>query len=300
MKTLQTVCALTLFVFFSQPIWADSHLPPGDYLFTIEHDGYVRDYELHVPADYSGEPVPLVVDFHAWGDTGAVQRFGSGFLQRSDEEGFLAAWPTGLERSWNAGGFCCGYAAANDIDDVGFARAVVADIAQLTPIDPTRVYATGASNGGGLSHRLACEATDVFAAVAPTAFVLQEEPAFECHPSRPITVVHFHGLNDNTVAYDGSPLLPGAVDSFEAWAAINECNGSPERIVSEGDSYCDAYSDCADGVINVLCSVRSGHWVYINPDLDVPDIAWGLLEGFALPSNPGPVDDAELAVYEKR
>jgi polyhydroxybutyrate depolymerase len=282
MNTPRAALLTTLLVFAALPTWGQSSLSPGDYAFTIEHGGYTREYELHVPAGYVGDPVPLVVDFHALGDNGMAQRAGSGFLRKSDEEGFLAAWPKGLERSWNVSGACCGFAAANDIDDVGFARAVVADIAARSAIDSARVYATGQSNGGGLTQRLGCEAADLFAGIAPAAFPLPSGLATECQPARPIPVVHFHGLNDNTVAYDGSLLLPGAVESHESWAAINQCTGSPVRILTSGNSFCDAYQECAGGAINVLCSVASGHWVYVNPDIDVADVAWDLLSPFAL------------------
>jgi hypothetical protein len=86
-------------------------------------------------------------------------------------------------------------------------------------------------------------------------------------------VVHFHGLLDNTVVYDGSRALRGAIESHEAWASINWCVGTPVRILSQCNSFCDAYETCAGGVINVLCSVQSTHWVYANPDIDVPDLA---------------------------
>jgi hypothetical protein len=75
------------------------------------------------------------------------------------------------------------------------------------------------------------------------------------------------------------------VESFEAWAGINECTDlGPERILTEGDSYCDAYVSCADGVINVLCTVNSSHGVYPNPDIDVPAVAWDLLSPYSLPA----------------
>ena len=216
------------------------HIPPGAYVFTIHHGGYLRDYEIHVPPSYNGEPVPLVVVFHAFGDTGTVQPNASGFLRESDEEGFIVAWPTGLERCWNTGGLCCGFAARNEGDDVRFAKAGGADVAERTAIDETRGYATGASNGGGLTHLPACEAADVFAAVAPTAIPLPTEGAVDCRPERPIPVVDFHGLHDNTVAYDGSPALRGAVESLEAWASINWCVGPPVRILEQGNSVRDA------------------------------------------------------------
>jgi polyhydroxybutyrate depolymerase len=262
-----------------------STLVPGDYLFTIQHGGYVRNYELHVPPSYDGEPVPLVVDFHGWGVGSTAQSNFSGFREKSDQEGFLVAWPQGLGElpSWNAGE-CCGFAVQNDIDDVGFARAVVADVAALTAIDPNRVYATGQSNGGGMTQRLGCEAADLFAGIAPVAYPLTDALVADCRPARPIPVVHFHGIYDMNVPYDGRGFLLGAVESFEAWAGINECTDlGPERILTEGNSYCDAHVSCADGVINVLCTVDSSHGVYPNPDIDVPAVAWELLAPFTRP-----------------
>ena len=37
-------------------------------------------------------------------------------------------------------------------------------------VDPKRIYASGCSNGGGMSYMLACKAADVIAAVAPVDF----------------------------------------------------------------------------------------------------------------------------------
>jgi polyhydroxybutyrate depolymerase len=260
-------------------------LASGDYSFTLAHDGEIREYELHVPPGYDGSAVPLVVDFHGWGVNSTLQSNFSGFRQQSDQEGFLVAWPQGLGDlpSWNAGG-CCGFASQNDIDDVGFAKALVADVAERTAIDQNRVYATGQSNGGAITQRLGCEAADVFAGIAPVAFPLPTGLVADCQPDRPIPVVHFHGIDDLNVPYQGNLLLPGAVESHDAWASINECtDNEPVRILTQGNSYCDAYMSCADGVINVLCTVDAGHATYPNPDINVPDVAWDLLSPYALP-----------------
>jgi hypothetical protein len=58
----------------------------------------------------------------------------------------------------------------------------------------------------------------------------------------------------------------------------------PERILTKGNSYCDAYVSCADSTINVLCTVNAGHGTYPNPDIDVPAYAWDLLSPYSLPS----------------
>ncbi|MEM9305072.1 MAG: PHB depolymerase family esterase, partial [Pseudomonadota bacterium] len=260
-------------------------IPAGDYGFALIHDGLLRNYDLHVPPGYDGTPLPLVVDLHGLGGSVGGQRRRN--LGLADEEGFLLAVPagTGLIPSWNAGN-CCQPAQDNDVDDVGFVLAVVNDISARTPVDEKRIYATGTSNGGALSHLLACRAADVFAAIAPTAFVL---PVDDCQPSRPITVAHFHGLDDTTVPYDGGPsrggsvVRIGAVESHETWAALNACPNPPTRVLEINDTYCDAYESCAGGVINVLCSVDAGHSLGMNTDLDVARAAWGLISPFSLP-----------------
>lgn len=133
--------------------------------------------------------------------------------------------------AWNVGPCCVA-----DVDDVAFARAVVAHVQTLACIDPSRVYAVGVLTGGGLSHYLACRAADVFAAVAPAAFDLLEENVDDCAPSRPITVVSFRGTGESRVPYEGGPssLVPGmpltflgARATFEKWAELNGCTGSP-------------------------------------------------------------------------
>jgi PKD repeat protein len=125
-----------------------------------------------------------------------------------------------------------------------------------------------------MTHRLGCEAADVFAGIAPAALPLPPEVAASCQTDRPMPIVYFHGIND--------PTFPSADDSHATWAEINGCTGPLERVLTEGDSYCDAYQDCAGGVVTVLCSVSSGHWVYTNRDIAVADYAWDLLSPFAL------------------
>src|SRR5690242_6738251 len=114
------------------------------------------------------------------------------------------AFPSGLAGpsggAWNVGP-CC----VDNVDDVEFTRALVAEVKGLACIDPKRVYAVGFSMGGGMSHYVACHAADVFAAVAPAAFDLLQENVMDCKPPRPITVISFRGTSDPIVPYAGGP-----------------------------------------------------------------------------------------------
>src|SRR5262249_27075680 len=139
-----------------------------------------------------------------------------------------------------------------------------AQASTMACVDPQRVYAVGISMGGGMAHYVACHAADVFAAVAPSAFDLLEENVGDCQPPRPITVLSFRGTADPLVAYDGGPssLVPGmpvtflgAQGTFEAWAAIDHCTGSPSAADGNG---CSAYSSCQGGVEVILCTKQGG------------------------------------------
>lgn len=256
-------------------------------------DGVERTYTVHLPVGYTGlTPVPLVLDFHGFGSSVFVQQFISGMEAVSDAEGFIVAYPEGLDASWN-GGLCCGESVAQNVDDVGFAHAVIAAVVAEENIDVQRVYATGLSNGGAMTHRLGCEAANTFAAVAPLAFPLPFSPLSVCVPSRAIPVLHFAGTDDTLVPYGGNvdPFLASAAASFAYWRDTNGCGaGLPDETVVTGASMCETYTSCTDGVEVGLCSIDAddtppdpGHILYFNQDLVLAEVAWDFLSQFTAP-----------------
>lgn len=270
-------------------------LAPGDYTRTLSVDGHEREFLLHVPPGYDGTTrVPLVLDFHGWSSAAIQQRALSGMVTVSDEEGFILAHPQGLDASWNAG-ICC--SPNRDLDDVGFIRAVVEAIAAETEVDRRRIYATGLSNGGAISQRLACEAADLFAATAPMAFPIPLRPLPRCHPSRPIPVLTFMGLTDILVRYEDG-AFGSAPETFAYWHDIDGCVGSaPDIIEPTGASRCEYFTHCRNGVEAGLCSITaqdfpgaffSGHILYLNEDLDLARVAWDFLKRFRLPDVAAP------------
>ncbi len=231
----------------------------------VDIDGMTRSYELHVPPSYDGKtPAPLILNFHGLTQNGNRQREQSHMDERADQEGYIVAYPNGLQDSWN-GGECCGGAAASDVDDVGFTRRVIDDLGARGCIDLGRVYATGMSNGGVMSHRLACEAADVIAAVAPSAGQLALDPS-ECTPARPIPLIHFHGVNDTIATYEGVP------ETIEAWASRNGCTDEPRVTYQEGDVTCETSDECDDDASVTLCTAEeAGHcWFGYPCPPDIP------------------------------
>src|SRR5690606_19317480 len=101
--------------------------------------------------------------------------------------------------TWNAGN-CCGRARDENVDDVAFLRAVVADVSRRASIASQRVYAIGMSNGAMMSYRLACEAGDVFHGIMTVAGT---DNTKQCQPQQPVPVLHIHASDDPLVLFDG-------------------------------------------------------------------------------------------------
>lgn len=238
----------------------DAMLEPGSHPdLELELDGLTRTYDLFVPSSIDrGGRAPLVVNMHGWGSSKEQQAAFSQMSEDAERRGYAVAYLQGYEASFNAGS-CCGGARADDIDDVGFAVAVVDDIDSRACIDRGRVYATGFSNGAFMAYRLACEAADTFAAVAPVAGLMGTDMA-DCVPGSPVSVVHFHGMKDFNVPYEGRPWLgvPGVPDVMAHWAAHNGCDADSEITLEMEDVTCETWPNCADGNEVTVCRVDDG------------------------------------------
>jgi polyhydroxybutyrate depolymerase len=256
------IVATALLAIIIEPTPARAELAPGLHTdLVLQHQSISRTYDVLVPASYDGSmAVPLLIELHPSTETAAFQRSVSGFAAVAESNGFVVVWPQaiGFWKSWNAGGFC----GDPTTDDVGFIRALVATIRAENRIDPNRIYVTGVSCGGAMTHRLACQAADLFAAAAPFN---SPGPRVACAPSRAIPILLTHSRPDTWVPYDGGYLggcptcgpIPSAREQLEAWRQRNGCTGaSPDVTEHPGTtSVCELYSTCNDGVQAGLCSV---------------------------------------------
>lgn len=239
---------------------------------TIAVDGRTRSYVLHVPPQYDGrKPLPLVIVLHGGGGNAAYAEEMSGFSAKADREGFLVAYPDGNGRlrtrllTWNSGN-CCGYARSQNVNDVEFIRAMIANIERDARVDAKRIYATGMSNGGMMSYKLGCELADKLAAIGPVAGALNVE---KCAPSQPVSVVAIHGMEDQHVLFEGgeprvqadrTPRVDKSVAyAIEFWRKANGCTGAVKKetrgIVRE-----ETYSGCRNGTEVKLYAIEGeGH-----------------------------------------
>jgi polyhydroxybutyrate depolymerase len=253
----------------------------------LQHGGRPRSSLLHVPDKYDpSSGAMLVLNFHGFTSTGWQQALLSRMSRHSDERGFIVAYPEGIAASWNAGA-CCGTAWSDSVDDVGFVRALLDAIAERYCIDPSRVFATGMSNGGFFSHRLACELSDRIAAVAPVAGVLGI-PEAACAPPREVPVLHFHGTADPLVPYaGGTPILPqlgaglvfrSVAQTLTHWRSRNGCSGFERGFYQQGDATCVEWPDCSGGAQTALCTIDGGGHTWPG-GLPLPELVAGKTSG---------------------
>ncbi len=201
-------------------------------------DGRVRRYRTYVPASLvPGEKVPLLIALHGGLGWGEQFEINSGFDGLAESNRFIVAYPDGTNAragstkllTWN-GGICCGPAVEQNVDDVGFISRVIDEVSTTLPIDDSRVFAAGHSNGAFLAYRLACELSDRISAIGVQAGAL----GVACAPSRPVSVFHLHGLADANIPIDGGKgsgisgvAYPSPREAPKAFAVTNGCTQGP-------------------------------------------------------------------------
>lgn len=251
-STMQFTAALVAFVAaLALPVQA------ADTWGQLDVGGETRTYLVHTPPGYgTSKPLPLVIVFHGGGGSveGTVRQ--SGMSAKADRENFVVVYPRGSGAlkdrllTWNAGN-CCAYAMSHKIDDTAFVRALLDLLQRDYALDPKRVFATGISNGGMMSYRVACELADRIAAIAPVSGALN----VDCRPTAPVSVIIFHGTADEHVLLEGGVprqhFGPARTDRSVAyatsfWVEKNGCQVSP-RAQDNGTLRTAIYSECKNG-----------------------------------------------------
>ncbi|MFK8016710.1 MAG: PHB depolymerase family esterase [Gammaproteobacteria bacterium] len=216
-----------------------------------------------LPAD---QTVPLVIALHGGLSKPRNIRLRSGLDDLAEREKLIAVYPQGnglLGKllHWNAG-VCCGKAVEKGIDDAAFVVEVIDQLAQSLPVDRSRVYVYGFSNGAMLTYQIAARHPDKIAAAAAVSGTfgrVTETGDFDwlyAPPAdgMPMLIVHgsadprlpFDGLLDPSEGRGGNGMIP-VLDSARFWARANGCPVEPENNPAFENVTGWSWLNCASG-----------------------------------------------------
>lgn len=193
--------------------------------------------DVTLPVGYDAAvPTPLIVQLHGYGSSSAGQLRYMGIGELADDYGFITVAPDGTREAagrqapfWNASSACCNFQGST-VDDVGYLKSLIDEIASRWNVDPDRIYMVGHSNGGFMSYRMAYEHPGTIAAIASLAGATEggDRPP----PNAPVHVLQIHGTDDRVIEYAGGSFgredasYPSAGYTVRQWADYNGCDSS--------------------------------------------------------------------------
>jgi polyhydroxybutyrate depolymerase len=184
---------------------------------------------------------PLIIVLHGLGGSGMqIERYYQ-LDPFVESRGILLAYPDGTsgrsntrQRFWNATDVCCDFTGSG-VDDVAYLDAVIDDMSAKYRVDPKRVFVIGASNGGFMAYRFACERANRVAAIMSQAGAMWTD-INRCKPTYPVAVLHIHGTADEMIPYNGGRTAGGhgapvtsAHQTVSNWVRFDECAPVPDR-----------------------------------------------------------------------
>ena len=242
--------------------------PPGKSVYeTLFSGGLTRTYLLHVPSGYrASSSAAVVLDFHGHGSNATQQEHRSGMSLLSDQQGFIAVYPQGVVGPDGRTGWATGARNRPQVNDVLFVSDLLNHLQAILCIDPRRIYATGFSNGGGMTNVLACTLAGRLAAFAPVSGSYPPYPG-GCHPVRPVPLLEIHGTADRTVPYNGSARkqYPSILTWLQGWATRDGCTREPTVFYKQANVTGLEWTNCQGNAIVIQYRISGeGHvWPHV-------------------------------------
>lgn len=212
----------------------------------------------------AGPGAPLVIVSHGANGSAELARKSFGWDALARRYGFVVAYPEALDGRWNAG-FCCRKPNSPQVDDVAFLHDLREELIAGDEVDPKRVFAVGASNGGMLSYAWACTRPGDVAAIGIVAGAL----TVDCPNPAPVTVVAVHGAADQVVPVAGGASVGGPGNSL-VYPSIDEALAPFKKA-----------ADCpADAEVEVLAAATVSTWHCADGHEIVRDVIAGVVHGW--------------------
>ena len=117
--------------------------------------------------------------------------------------GFIVVMPTSTEKGhWNDGRGTTLGGTASTADDVGYLKALIAEVVAKDQGDPDAVFMAGISNGGFMTLHFACAAGELLRAGGDVAGALPLNQMESCK-KKALPWITIHGDADSTVPFTG-------------------------------------------------------------------------------------------------
>jgi len=213
----------------------------------FSHDGENREYWLYLPNSIQAN-APLVFVLHGYSGSASGMINYSGMNQVADASGFAVCYPQGLSDQWNNSFWDVGYSFHQNqpVDDLGYLTSLATYLQDQYNLSTDYTFCTGMSNGGDMCYLLACQANDIFKAVAPVAGCMMAWIYYTCNPDTPVPVFEIHGTDDNITWWDGDinddqgyGAYMGVTTAIDLWAQLNNCSQTtidtlPDNVPYDG------------------------------------------------------------------
>lgn len=264
---------------------------------SLSSDGMLRTYLLHISTGYRAtQKYPLVLNFHGHNSNAFQQEGRTDFSQLADRQGIIMVYPQGVVGPDHHTGWDTGPARNPQTNDLLFVSSLLNHLQSTLCIDPERIYATGFSNGGGMTNELACKMADRFAAFAPVSGAYPQLPG-GCYPARPVPLLEIHGTFDPVVPYNGSLLqgYPPITQWLQEWAQRDGCKQEPTIFTNARGVTGERWTGCRDDVTIVHYEIHGmghtwpvAHYIVIHKSLyattfDATTMIWAFFQSYTLP-----------------
>jgi polyhydroxybutyrate depolymerase len=205
-----------------------SLIAPPSALATPLIVGGNRPVTVNLPNDIS-KPSPLLIMLHSASTSGAHQERYMKLAPVAKKLGMIYIAPDGTvgadgRRVWSAAKACC-QKSGTPVDDLAYITSLIDEIAAKVPVDRSRIYMVGHSNGAFMSLTYACS-TGAIAGVVSLAGALDGN--YQCESKRPFAFLQIHGTADKTIKIDGGVMngyaYTSAKETISRVAATNKCH----------------------------------------------------------------------------
>jgi polyhydroxybutyrate depolymerase len=191
-------------------------------------------YLVYPPANWDGKsPLPTLVFLHGYNQQPEAYNEPTGwFMQFGEKNGILLVIPEGKDKTWSYIG-----SPMENRDDAGFVRDVLDDVEKRFPVDRTRLWVSGFSQGGSMAWYVACALGDRFAAATPVAGAFWEPLPKNCDKG-PVNLFHIHGTADEVVPMKGRPIgerwkQGDVMESLAIETQSNGCKAEPLEALED-------------------------------------------------------------------